>query len=287
MDPIVTGSLISAGANLLGGLFSNKSNRSSMKEQIKYQREFAQHGIRWRVADAQAAGLHPLYALGANTPSYSPVYSSDAMGPALAAAGQDIGRAVAAGMTKEERAVAALSMRKLEAELAESDARRVVLRTEALRNLSEIGAGRGMPSVNMPEADLIPENASTAGGAILKAPEITMSRPGDAGMVAGPAGPAFREFALPGGGKVSLPDASSVGEALESITESWPVMWMVYKENVAKYGPEWRRDFLRRYVPRMFWSSMGIQDRSFRRIDPELERKAVEEGFNKLIHEMR
>lgn len=37
------------------------------------QREFAKHGIRWRVEDAIAAGIHPLAALGVNTASGSPV----------------------------------------------------------------------------------------------------------------------------------------------------------------------------------------------------------------------
>lgn len=42
------------------------------RENIALQREFAQHGVRWRVADAEAAGLHPLAALSANGASYSP-----------------------------------------------------------------------------------------------------------------------------------------------------------------------------------------------------------------------
>lgn len=37
------------------------------------QKEFAQMGVRWKVEDAKAAGLHPLYALGANTVSASPI----------------------------------------------------------------------------------------------------------------------------------------------------------------------------------------------------------------------
>lgn len=43
------------------------------QEDIALQREFAQNGIRWRVDDAKAAGLHPLAALGASSASYSPV----------------------------------------------------------------------------------------------------------------------------------------------------------------------------------------------------------------------
>lgn len=42
------------------------------REQIALQREFAQQGIRWRVEDAKAAGIHPLAAVGASGASYSP-----------------------------------------------------------------------------------------------------------------------------------------------------------------------------------------------------------------------
>lgn len=42
------------------------------EQDIALQREFAQNGIRWRVDDAKAAGLHPLAALGASGSSYSP-----------------------------------------------------------------------------------------------------------------------------------------------------------------------------------------------------------------------
>lgn len=43
--------------------------RSQMAEQERYARE----GLQWKVADATAAGIHPLYALGGSGPSYSPV----------------------------------------------------------------------------------------------------------------------------------------------------------------------------------------------------------------------
>lgn len=38
------------------------------------QKEFAQHGIRWRVEDAKAAGIAPLAALGASTVSFQPFH---------------------------------------------------------------------------------------------------------------------------------------------------------------------------------------------------------------------
>ena len=46
------------------------------------QREFAQSGIQWKVADAKKAGLHPLAALGAQTASASPSYQAGDPGAA-------------------------------------------------------------------------------------------------------------------------------------------------------------------------------------------------------------
>lgn len=86
-------------------------NRSAQKEMaernIQMQKEFAQQGIRWKVEDAKAAGIHPLYALGASSHSFSPVsigslpesnYSST-----FGAMGQDLSRAVNATRTQDER----------------------------------------------------------------------------------------------------------------------------------------------------------------------------------------
>lgn len=115
------GSLISAGANLLGGLFNRDAAKDAAQEanavaernalrNIELQKQFAQEGIRWKVNDAREAGIHPLYALGASTTSFAPVsvgHTSSydgSMGKAIANAGQDIGRAINAGSTAGERA---------------------------------------------------------------------------------------------------------------------------------------------------------------------------------------
>ncbi|AXH77176.1 MAG: DNA pilot protein [Microviridae sp.] len=52
---------------------NQRANLENARKQIEYQKEYAQNGIQWRVADAKKAGIHPLYALGANTPTYTPV----------------------------------------------------------------------------------------------------------------------------------------------------------------------------------------------------------------------
>lgn len=86
------------------------------------QREFAQQGLRWKVEDAKAAGVHPLAALGASTHSYSPVTvggMSDPtpapdIGTPLLSMGQDISRAIAASSDATTRKMQQLQIASLE-----------------------------------------------------------------------------------------------------------------------------------------------------------------------------
>lgn len=90
--------LIAAGGNILGGILGE----SSKNKDRALSKEFAQQGIRWKVADAKAAGIHPLAALGAQTTSYSaPVGAGLAEG--FAGAGQDVSRSINATRTAGER----------------------------------------------------------------------------------------------------------------------------------------------------------------------------------------
>ena len=92
-------------AGLISGGQSSASAERLNQLNYQHQKEFAQNGIRWKVADAKAAGLHPLAALGASTAQYTP---ATAIGDSpdwsfLADAGQSIGRAVDAKRTQQER----------------------------------------------------------------------------------------------------------------------------------------------------------------------------------------
>lgn len=88
--------------DIAGGIMASRSAESAANKNADLQREFAKNSIRWRVADAKAAGIHPLAALGSQGISASPVYvgSGDA---GLSAAGQDIGRAISAAATPAEK----------------------------------------------------------------------------------------------------------------------------------------------------------------------------------------
>lgn len=120
MDPLTTSAIIGAGSNLLGSSIADRSNRraearasaaslANASEDRRLQREFAKHGLSWRVADARAAGLHPLAALGAQLSPFTPVgsggqtYSGSTKGDAIRAAGAAIAESIArSGKEKAE-----------------------------------------------------------------------------------------------------------------------------------------------------------------------------------------
>lgn len=91
--PLVSAALVGAGASFLGGIFDRSANRKSQAEayardDTKYQRA---------VKDAKAAGLHPLFALGAGgagSPSFMAGQSEtgSALGDAVRGVGS-VGRA--------------------------------------------------------------------------------------------------------------------------------------------------------------------------------------------------
>lgn len=80
---------------VIGGLASAATNLFGADRNIKNQKEYAQHGISWKVADAKRAGIHPLAAIGANTMAYSPVSIGDA--------GQNISSSVEKILDKNQR----------------------------------------------------------------------------------------------------------------------------------------------------------------------------------------
>lgn len=153
------GELISAAGSVIGGLFGKSSadkaadmNAQIARENMEKQEQFAKEGVRWRVADAKAAGLHPLYALGASVPSFSPVsanFTADtSMANAFSRAGQDIGRAVNSTRTSAERggafneAVQKLSLEKMG---LENEVLRADLASKVARVASPTQAGPAFP----------------------------------------------------------------------------------------------------------------------------------------------
>lgn len=132
------GELVSAGANLLGGWLSGERQDKNTEKQLQAQREFAQNGIQWKVNDAKAAGISPYYALGASTASYSPVSVGEGgIGKGLSDASQDVGRAAAATMSKEDRDDVAKKAATLD--LTNKDLQNELLKTQIAKMRGQIG----------------------------------------------------------------------------------------------------------------------------------------------------
>lgn len=99
------GGAIGGALGLIGAGQSQANAERLNRLNYEHQKEFAQNGIRWRVADAKAAGLHPLAALGAQGASYSPsaVIGDSPDFSFLKDMGQGIDRAMDAKATRQER----------------------------------------------------------------------------------------------------------------------------------------------------------------------------------------
>lgn len=181
------GALLSAGASLAGGLLGKSSadkataNTKEMAEKnIAMQREFAQSGIQWRVKDALAAGIHPIYALGSGGASFSPVsanFSADTSLPnALASAGQDIGRAVNATRTGPQR-VDAFTKTAQALQLENASLNNESLKLEIASKTARLNQQTNPPMPAPGDAWLIP-GQSSSGQKLIEAKPFEQS-PGD------------------------------------------------------------------------------------------------------------
>lgn len=141
--------LIGAGSSLIGGLL----DRKAADKQYKQQKEFAQSGIQWKVKDAEKAGIHPLYALGANTVSYSPQQVGD-NSSWLGDVGQNIGRAIDATRSNPAKAQAlaqTAAQIQLEGLQLDNDIKRAQL-SSSMALARQAGSAPGLPSVSTREA---------------------------------------------------------------------------------------------------------------------------------------
>lgn len=145
----VLGTGAAMGGDLVGGFMQKSENQKqraaeqAMNDQnVALQREFAQNGIRWRVADAKAAGIHPLAGLGAQTAQYTPASivggADNSMSDMARNMGQNVSRAISATRTAEERQLSSLQLQTAQADL---DGKVIdnQIRASELRRLSSPG----------------------------------------------------------------------------------------------------------------------------------------------------
>lgn len=116
------GPILGAGFKALGDTSGDSAQSNQRKRNdFEYARSLADQyafqddSVQRRVADARAAGIHPLAALGFQAPSFIPpqpsqdYYTQGETDP-LFQMGQDIGRAITAAQTQDERAKTAAAM---------------------------------------------------------------------------------------------------------------------------------------------------------------------------------
>lgn len=147
----IIGSAIGAGASLIAANKAANTQKDINSENIAQQREFAQNGIRWKVEDAQRAGIHPLYALGANTQSFNPIPIGDGGGGIIAdmgqRLGQDIGRAIDSTRTRGERATAAaISLKQAELQTENMKLQNDILKADLASRVSRMAGNPPMPA---------------------------------------------------------------------------------------------------------------------------------------------
>lgn len=177
---------------------ANQQQWDMANQNYNNQKEFAQHAISYRVQDAQRAGIHPLYAMGASVPSFSPssmVGATDRSGDYLRGMGQSIDRAIAAHQSGKEREQSA--QEKMMDALA---LERAGLQNDVLRaQLASINArlAPGQVGVSLPNS-ASPSTAQT-GQAEIKPNEITSSQGEMPSAAAGPVAPSNQWRVAPDG----------------------------------------------------------------------------------------
>lgn len=236
MAPIIGGAL--GGAILgpvggavgtgIGGSISDNQNRKDQAEldaanwsrNVEAQREFAKHGIRWKVEDAKAAGIHPLVGLGAQSASFSPISIGSTSQPSsLASMGQDVGRAIAATGTQADREMSTLSIQGAKLDL-EGKALDNQIKNSQLQKLNATGPAFPNASGNFISGQ------GNSGPAIIEKPfERTTSMPGNPHSEPG----AIPDvgWAKTATGVVPIPS----NDVKQRIEDNMPQEWMHYYRN--------------------------------------------------------
>lgn len=226
------------------------SNRIWQTEmaRIEYERqkEFAQMGLRWKSADAAAAGIHPVAALGGIGSTYSPTtvmpagdggYSgrgsrtaaalNSSIDAITAGMGQNTARAQMATATEFERQMQALQLENINLQNAK-------IQSEIHANYHSInsGAGMGPPMPGMVGAPVAPVGAIDVQGA----PQVSHA-PGDPSRTASRQ-PFSQRFNIGGGGHIDLP-SQAAAESLESMGPLMaPAVLGISALRKAWHGPE-------------------------------------------------
>lgn len=235
----IGGAALGALGSIAGGLISNESNEDAIERQVNFQRESMQNGIRWRVADAKAAGLHPLFALGANLPTPSPIVLGDQLGPAMAEASQNIGHALSKFSDQNARTREMLENNLLYKQMEEIDARKAAILSDTAIKENQYYASldaAGKPGLGVQPEGQVPNVPGGQGMIDLKPQDQYSAKPGT-GIVAG-RHPAYQLYDL-NGRPIILPWTASESPE-EIISEMNPLTWAaLLNRNRQFFGDAW------------------------------------------------
>lgn len=141
--PAIGGALGALGS-YLGGKKQAKATEKANAANIAYQKEFAKKGIQWKVADSKAAGIHPLFGLGAQTssftPSVQPAYNSG-IENAAASLGQGLANYVSPSERRYQEQIKSLDMYN---RLLDIEAKTNSIKTARLASAAAFGAQAGV-----------------------------------------------------------------------------------------------------------------------------------------------
>lgn len=234
----------------VGGAVDSAFDRSDRKDQqaenVALQREFAQHGVGWRVADAKAAGVHPLYAIGASGAAFSP-------NPVVPSQTSDFGpsveRARSASMTVEQRNLHVAQLGQLAASVEKDFAMASYYDALAMKARGNDAGSSSFPS-GVYSSTGVPsvESSPLFSDAVKPEADPLVSRSSrHQAQTAGRDHPSLREFRTESGDRVLLP-AGSGGGVPEEIDSS--MLPGIVGANIRRYG--WSA------VPAWFARALGL-----------------------------
>lgn len=245
ISPLLGAAGIGAATSIGGGFLSNLFNRGGQSRAAQENREVLQNAISWRVADAKRAGIHPLYALGANvaTSGGQPQFIGDQLGPSLQGAGQDISTAVARSQTGDQQQKNQLDLALARANIANTEANTSFIQSQQRRlEQGTNGSPAGMGLQQEQVIDGQSPNTPGIGVIDLKPSEQTSAKLNFPDTIAGKH-PWYQENRY--GGQPFLTPAGK-GEHPEEMLQEMSLGAYIglLRQNQARYGSKWLKNFL-------------------------------------------
>lgn len=240
-----------AGANILGGLISNQINANQQEnEATRNQSNFNQQmdaTIQRRSADAKAAGLHPLYAMGmGSSASSQPIVMNDSIGPAMQQAGQSIQSAQARTQSVEDKVTQDLGNNLIKAQTRQADAQAMLTDSERMRIMqagqSGIGLQKSAPNLPGGQAPNPPGFIGPMPDVVdLKGSPVISGSSQAPGFVAG-TNDYYQEWRIRPGMYLPLPRSEDEGPE-ETIQNMSPGAWHgMLSQGQEKYGGNWAQE---------------------------------------------